>query len=327
MNKKYLFLFGALTLLFIGVGFLSYHFLFGAPDITARAEQLTIPLGTSESDIIQKLYDQGFIRSKLGFQLVLDVKHENGMIQPGGYEIPAGTSAWGAADTLKVGPALVWVVVPEGLRKEEIGALLAKALLWTDTQKTEWTNVDTVTPADYFEGVYFPDTYLMPASTTPADAAKRMQDQFQSSFASDAKAAVAQNIKWTTLLKIASLVQREAAGPTDMPLVAGIIWNRLLQNMRLQLDSTVQYARGDTATGWWAPVSAADIKNIDSPYNTYEHNGLPPTPIDNPGLDAIHAALYPASTTCLYYLHDANGQIHCADTFAEHQANIAKYLQ
>ena len=74
-------------------------------------------------------------------------------------------------------------------------------------------------------------------------------------------------------------------------------------------------------------ITPDDIKNIDSPYNTYENNGLPPHPICNPGLDAIDAVLHPTETDCLYYLHDSNRQIHCAKTLEEHQANIEKYLQ
>ena len=131
---------------------------------------------------------------------------------------------------------------------------------------------------------------------------------------------------WTTGLRLASVVQREAAGKEDMPLVAGILWNRLLKGMKLEVDSTVQYARGKTDKCWWAPIKPGDITEIDSPYNTYKYKGLPPHPIDNPGIDAIEAVLNPTETDCLYYLHDNNGQIHCAKTYEEHKANIEKYL-
>jgi UPF0755 protein len=136
-----------------------------------------------------------------------------------------------------------------------------------------------------------------------------------------------QNIVWTTGLKLASIIQREAAGKDDMPLIAGIIWNRLNDGMNLEIDATVQYARGKTDTGWWAPIKAEDIKNINSSYNTYKNKGLPPHPIDNPSLAAIEAVLHPVETDCLYYLHDNNRRIHCVKTFKEHQANIEKYLK
>ena len=207
-------------------------------------------------------------------------------------------NAFELAQTLAQPPSEVWVVIPPGLRKEETGAILAKALGWTSAQLNEWTNVDTVTPSDYFEGVYFPDSYLIPTGESPADAAKRLQAQFEQEFAPYAAEAAKQNIIWTTALKVASIIQREAAGPSDMPLVSGIIWNRLLNGMKLQVDSTVQYARGDTPTGWWAPIDAERRADRLTVQHRYLYAGLPPHPIDSPGLDAINAALNPASTTC-----------------------------
>lgn len=225
----------------------------------------------------------------------------------------------------KRAPSEVWVVIPPGLRKEEIAAILTDKLKWTSAQENDFLAATDASP-DYFEGVYFPDSYLIPRNETPAGVEKRLVAHFEEEFAPDAKIAAAQNIKWTTVLKIASLIQREAAGTSDMPLISGIIWNRLDQNMKLQIDATVQYARGNTGAGWWAPITHAD-ESIDSPYNTYLYAGLPPHPIANPGLDAINAVLNPATTTCLYYIHDSSRNIHCATTDAEQAANIKEYLQ
>ena len=223
-------------------------------------------------------------------------------------------------------PPLAWVVIPEGLRKEEIAVILAQKLGWTDAQETEWITEDTATDPDYFEGVYFPDTYLIPVSETPLQVAERLRAHFEEKFAPYAAEAAKKTSNGLTALTLASIIQREAADASDMPLISGILWNRLLASppMKLQVDSTVQYARGDTETGWWAPITPAD-ESIDSPYNTYLRTGLPPHPISNPGLDAIGAALNPASTTCLYYLHDASRTIHCAATYEEQQQNIQKY--
>jgi UPF0755 protein len=121
-------------------------------------------------------------------------------------------------------------------------------------------------------------------------------------------------------------VQREAANAADMPLIAGILMNRLDDGMPLSVDATLQYVRGNKGSGWWAPINVSD-KKIVSPYNTYENVGLPPHPICNPGLPAIEAVINPAKTDCLYYLHDKNHITHCAVTYAEQEANIEEYLK
>ena len=109
-----------------------------------------------------------------------------------------------------------------------------------------------------------------------------------------------------------------------MKLISGIIWNRIFSGMKLQIDATLQYAKGSEEDGWWEKVNPKD-KNIDSPYNTYLHKELPPSPIANPGLAAIEAAYNPQKTSCLFYMHDKNRIIHCAKTYEEHKKNIQKY--
>jgi UPF0755 protein len=218
-----------------------------------------------------------------------------------------------------------WIVIPEGLRKEEIADIFSSALNWSSSTEAEFL-ADTNTNPEYVEGVYFPDTYLIPITDTPTDVVTELISQFNEQFAPYAQEAINKNIKWTTALTLASIIQREAAGDSDMPLISGILWNRLTQNMALDVDSTVQYARGNTPDGWWAPITSAD-KKINSPFNTYLYAGLPPHPISNPGISAISAALNPATTTCLYYLHDSNRVIHCADTLDQQENNIVKYLE
>ena len=112
-----------------------------------------------------------------------------------------------------------------------------------------------------------------------------------------------------------------------MPLIAGILWNRLDQNKQLEIDATVQYARGKTEAGWWSPIKGSETRSLESPFNTYLNKGLPPHPISNPGMDAIDAVLKPEETDCLYYLHDSEGVIHCSTSFAEHELNIDRYLR
>jgi UPF0755 protein len=331
MSKRQIII-GIIILCVAAVAALFYMLFFSAPahgTSAAGATQFTVAQNaTSTAAAVSNLRTQGFIKSDWAFDIALYFRKGSGAITPGGYEISTSMNAWQIAGVLAAKPALVWVVIPEGLRKEEIAAILAQDLGWTSAQESEWINVDTTTNPDYIEGVYFPDTYLIPVSETPAQVAQRLQAEFETQFAPYAAEALKDNIKWTTALTMASIIQREAATPSDMALISGILWNRLLTSppMKLQVDSTVQYARGDTPTGWWAPITPAD-ESINSPYNTYLNAGLPPHPISNPGLDAINAALNPASTSCLYYISDASGTIHCSDTYAGQEANIQEYLQ
>lgn len=345
-------------LVLAGAGSLiAYNSLFGAPQKGAEAERFIVPLNPETEATIQNLYEQGFIRSEWGFNYARKGKE----IQPGGYKISKSMTAWETAEALAQEPYMKWVVVPEGLRKEQIAELVGETLGWTDQQKEDWINKYTAMKYDEVEGVYFPDTYLIPVDEKLLQVADRLRAKFNEKFQLYADKFLEANIKWTTALRLASIVQREAAGKSDMPLVAGILWNRLLKDMKLEIDATVQYARDTrdhfpddpcenpeyrsnhtdfcfnpnvlqpTASyisegSWWRPVTTADFK-ADSKYNTYLYAGLPPHPICNPGLNAIDAVLNSAETECFYYLHDINGQIHCAKTYEEHQKNIIQFLQ
>ena len=115
----------------------------------------------------------------------------------------------------------------------------------------------------------------------------------------------ASQIPLADALTVASMLEREASGSGDIQIISGIIWNRLFNGMPLQIDATLQYAKGESRNGnWWQAVTPDD-KFIKSPYNTYEHVGLPPGPISNPSVASVIAALNPVQTSCLYYFHDA----------------------
>jgi len=298
-----------------------------APLSQAELERFVAPLNATKDEIIDKLFTEGFIRSKEAFSAALAATAKgDAPIESGGYKIAKSMNAREIAKILTAKPYMKWVVIPEGLRKEEIADLLVSSLGWTETQKNKWINTYTALKYDYIEGVYFPDTYLIPVAETPLETANRLTAKFEEKFAPYSKEFAAQGIQWTTAIRMASVVQREAANEADMPLIAGIIWNRLLGDMKLEIDATVQYVRGKTPSGWWAPIKVEDLK-IDSRYNTYLYKGLPPHPISNPGLAAIEATLDPAKTDCLFYIHDKDKQTHCAKTYEEHQQNIVKYLQ
>jgi UPF0755 protein len=298
---------------------------FSAPSNDSKIETFVVPEVSEEAVVIKDLKDKGFIKSFLALDLVLTLKNKHDKVSSGGYYLSKNMNAIKIADIITSQPDLKWVTLVEGLRKEQIGERLQKALGWSNQELNKWNSTYTAMSFDNFEGVYFPDTYLIPVKENGLEVAQRMINHFNEKAATYINGFAKKDILWTSGIKIASLIQREAAGKQDMSLISGILWNRLLKGQKLQIDATVQYVKGKSGD-WWPVVTSDDITSIDSPYNTYEFKGLPVHPIANPGLDAINAALNPAKTDCIYYLHDHNRQIHCAVTYQEHLENIKKYL-
>jgi UPF0755 protein len=323
--KKILFLI-LISVLGLALEFVWFNY-FSATGNSDRLEIFTVPQNQQNSDSVQFLKDQMFIRNTESFQLVLDYFATTHDIKPGGYRLSHNMNSWQIMKKVTGNPDLAWVTISFCPRKEQVGEKLAKALGWSTEQLNKWNTVYTNTSSDYFEGVYYPDTYLIPVDESGPQIANRLISHFNEKIAPLADEFATKNIKWTKGLKIASLIAREAGGPEDMKLISGIIWNRLNKNMALQIDATMQYTLGKSADGsWWGNINL-DQKQSDSPYNSYLNKGLPPTPICSPNIDAIEAAVNPEETDCLFYLHDTNKQIHCAKTYAEHKANIDKYLR
>ena len=278
-------------------------------------------------DVAGELFKAGYIRNANAFALLYVFTSGDKKIEAGGYRLDPAMDAREVISKLSSKPDLVWVNIREGLRKEQIGEILASALSWTESQKNTWNTLYTVdTKPDFAEGVYFPDTYLLPRDESVQQIADRFISRFNEKFAPFLSKFTEKNIRWTTGLKIASLIQREAGGTDDMKIISGIIWNRLEKEMKLEIDATMQYTKGKNGDTWWGRIDLSEKKS-DSPYNTYVYKGLPPTPIANPGLAAIDAALNPADTDCIFYLHGPDKQIHCAKTYEEHLQNIDTYLK
>jgi UPF0755 protein len=320
---------------------------------TDNDDTLIIDLSEDGNGLIQDIASKGYIDNPVILQIIRKLR-DNGRIRSGGYIIDKEKGQLSIIISLIRGPQMEWVVIPEGYRKEQIAERLARSLGWTDEEKSSWINVTTASNPDYYEGVYFPDTYLIPKNETGEQVRKRLVNRFEEKFSDYSVKFAIEDIKWTTALKVASIVEREAKGKDDKAIIAGIIWNRLDKGMQLGVDATIQYIRdtekhygseecSDTdkdcyqsyilgkkvsysgGDDWWSPISVMD-KQIDSEYNTYKNKGLPPFPICSPGIDSIVAVLSPAETDCLYYLHDRDGMIHCSATYEEHQENIDKYL-
>lgn len=274
--------------------------------------------------IAQNLKAGGYIKSMTAFRIAYTASGHLNDVREGGYTISPSMDVWTVADLLSQPPYLAWITFPPGWRKEQIGEYLARKLGWTPEQKEEFITVSTAPTPEQIEGVYYGDTYLIPSDQAPSQVAARLRNRFESMFAPYADQVVEKNVTWTEALIMASLIEREAA-KNDKHLVSGILWNRINDGMRLQVDASLQYIRGEEGN-WW-PVPRSEDKSLESPFNTYKYAGLPPHPIANPSIESIDAALNPEDTNCMYYLHDLDGVIHCSVTYAGHLENVNRYLK
>ncbi|HYD93279.1 MAG TPA: endolytic transglycosylase MltG [Candidatus Paceibacterota bacterium] len=302
---------------------LGFAHLFGPPGVYEKRPEFIVHPNDSVASIGKALEEQGFVRYGGAFAVAYQLTRGETSIRPGGYTLTPDMDALAVAKKLGEAPYLSWVVIPEGRRKEEVAALLAESLGWTAEQKEEWlqATVASSTPSD---GVYFADTYLIPSDQEPAQVAARLRDRFQEAVAVYAADITNSPFSYEEIITLASLVEREAA-KNDKALVAGILVNRIKRGMLLQVDATLQYIEGKEGA-WW-PAPDPDDKDHESPYNTYRHTGLPPAPIATPSLASIEAVLAPQKTSCLYYLHDENGRIHCSTNYQAHVANVNRYLR
>ena len=307
-----------LILLIIVVGIFWYNSQFSAPQGSTLNERFVVSISDTQTQIVSNLKTQGFIKSEWGFSEVLKIKGWENKIQPGAYQVSKNMDAWQMAVVLTKQPYQKWVVIPEGLRKEQVADILQQQLNLSDSEKQNFLN-------DAKEGYLFPDTYLLDSDYTGQQIAERMMSRFNTKAADVFNSATKANIRNDTLVILASLIQREAANDQEMPTIAGVMWNRLTQNMPLQIDASVQYVLGKEGD-WWPKITPADYQ-IDSPYNTYTNKGKPVAPICSPGLAAINAVVNYQDSDYLYYLHDSQGQIHLAKTYQEQLDNINKYLK
>ncbi|MGC0378793.1 endolytic transglycosylase MltG [Streptomyces sp. SAI-229] len=217
------------------------------------------------------------------------------------------------------------LVIPEGWRASQVYAAVDKVLdLPAGTTKKSLPEADLKLPDEAGgdpEGYLFPTTYPLKEKATPQKLLSRMADTADKKFNGAPIAAGAQRNAMNVYqaVTVASIVQAEAATKADMGKVARVIFNRLERGMPLQMDSTVDYAlnRG-------APRTTAADTGIDSPYNSYRRMGLPPTPIGNPGEDAVRAAINPTPGDWLYFVTVKPGDTRFTADYAEHQRNVAE---
>ena len=287
-----------------------------------------IPPGRNARQIGEILARKHLVRSPLSFVFASRMDGLSGKMHAGRYELSPAMPPRQIAAQMALGETAQEVVtVPEGYTVRQIARRFAEHHLVDEAQFLAlaqtggrsfhvrgWTP-----PDDNLEGYLFPDTYTVPKGASARDVIQIMLENFVRRVVTPygAEANVFPG-GLPAAVTLASLVEREAEVDSDRPLIAAVYRNRLKAGMRLQCDATVQYALPQHKTR----LFYADLR-VDSPYNTYRHAGLPPTPIANPGLPSIEAALHPAAVNYLYYVAGPGGRHVFSATLAQHEQAVA----
>lgn len=314
------FLFGLKILLLIALVWTII--IISRPKHTDQVKPITveIPMGSSITEVTEILKRENVVPNKIKFYWIWLFGKKN--IQAGIYLFEPNETAKNVYQKILNGQVNEEkITIIEGWRSEQIAQLLESK----NYVKYEafMQNVSSL------EGKLFPDTYRIALNSTADVFIDKLVENY--------------NLKTEDLnlrsdqLIVASLVEREAKFDEDRPPIASVIYNRLKNNMKLQIDATVQYAKDDQQIKgldldaikqfkFWQKISTSDTSSVNSKYNTYQNNGLPPGPICNPGMKSINAAQNPGTSDFYYYITDQDGKAHFAKNRIEHQENINKYL-
>jgi UPF0755 protein len=289
-----------------------------------------IDKGESLSKVTEKLYEMKVIPSKMNFKIAAFVYGAERKVRAARYNIPNGLSYLdlielfisGDADflqtiTIKDGVPLTWIAAKLHYEvkvdsNEFMNAVYDEALLDSLGIK-----------APSLEGYLLPARYNIFERSTPKEIIGKMYKSFNNYF-NDSMRIRAKELGYNLhqVLTVASIVDGETNKKSEMPVIAGVYYNRLRTGMRLQADPTVQYL----IPGGWRRLTYDDL-NINSPYNTYKFAGLPPGPINNPGKDAIRAALYPQNHKYMFFVADGNGGHKFAESYQQHLELVNKYRE
>jgi UPF0755 protein len=294
----------------------------------AVATQVIVARGSTFDEIARRLAEDGVISNVWTFRILARLRKQDVAVHAGEYRFTPHQTQDAVLRALVSGGAQVaaWVAIPEGFTAAQIANRLEETGIGPAPAFYREFMRDTVVVAGArtknLEGFLFPSTYLVPLGAAPSQAAGMLTSEFLKELPADAATrAGTLRVSVPQAVTVASLVEREAKSEEDRPKIARVIYNRLRLGMPLQVDATIEYALPKHKS----ELSFADLK-IDSPYNTYAHPGLPPTPIANPGLPSLEAALHPSKGDDLYYVYCGNGRHVFAKTLAEHQANVARCL-
>lgn len=303
----------------LGIIYLIYSSAVGGADqSSAKSDKVDVKVvkGDTVSSVADKLDAAGVVSNATIFKLEARLSGNSTEIKPGQYTFSRGENSSEILKKLTAGKqvATFTITIPEGLTLKQTAETVAKESNVSEkdfeaaAKKTDYSYSFLKDPAiKTTEGYLFPKQYEFEKGTNAHQIVDRLLNQYlietQDVDFSGAKKRL--NLSENELLTVASLIEREAASPKEKPIIASVIYNRMRQGTPLQIDASIQYALGKPK----AELSLQDLK-IDSPYNTYEHPGLPPGPICSPSKESIEAAVKPANTDYLYYVLKANGKEH-----------------
>lgn len=291
--------------------------------------RVVVPQGASFRAAADSLAKAGVIQAPALFRLYAKLRGGDRRIKAGTYLLRRGSSWNSVLNALREGKGLMFTVtIPEGFTLSQIVPLVARVVevpadsviaAARDTAHLRRLGVPTPT----LEGYLFPDTYMFLPGTPARVAVGAMVRRFEQVWRPE----------WTSrldtlgmsrhqVMTLASIVEREAKRPDERPVIAGVYRNRLRSGMRLEADPTVQYARGIHTNR----VLFKDL-DVDSPYNTYKHTGLPPGPIASPGAASVRAALYPADVPYKFFVAYPDGRHEFTVDFTQHTAARRKALR
>jgi len=317
-----------ISLVIISAVGVSYLWNLAPVDFQSSERQVVeIPFGASLRQISQQLETKGIVRNRFVYELYVRLDFKARMARSGRYLLGPGMSVPQIVKELTKGTTQdIRVTIPEGLTSKEIADLLAKKGV-VDRERFLSLLADPVYMATVLkdlssmgltEGYLYPDTYRFSLETTEETVIETMVARFRQIYQKYLPKVSSERLK--DILIIASIVEEEAQKAEERPLIAGVFYNRLQQGYPLQSCATVQYALGTHKKR----LLYKDLQ-VDSPYNTYKHRGLPPGPIANPGLSSILAAANPAQVQFLYFVAKPDGSHVFSRTYAEHlraQRNI-----
>ncbi|MER8184343.1 endolytic transglycosylase MltG [Kitasatospora sp. NPDC094015] len=287
--------------------------------------QVSVSQGATLTQIGQVLVKDDVVASTRAFTEAAAKSPAGNRIQPGTYTLHRRMAAAAALNVLLDPGNANALTIPEGRRTTQIYAAVDSRLnlpAGTTQAVAQQRSGELGLPPDAHgnpEGYLYPSTYPITGETTPFGLLQDMVKEARR--AADASGVVATEGQsaYQTLI-VASLAEAEADNPDDMAKVARVIYNRLAKGMPLQLDSTINYAMGRSTL-----TTTATDTQLDSPYNTYLHKGLPPGPIGNPGRDGLRAATHPAEGDWIYFVTVSPGDTRFTDSPEQHLKNVADF--